>query len=155
MLTPITTVRGTGRNRYLHYFGRDNMEKLAEQTADKLRDEIGADNLVGVSYYGRDGVGHVFRSDWAEDKYDPEQVDAIVDELRLEALGHCIYEQRQEQSLHATIRVYDDMLDVAVPVTETEGIAFALDIEGDYSIRSAVECAEEAIEQSDIEQRLL
>lgn len=131
------------------------MEQVAKAVSERLREQIGEANMVGVSYYTAEGVGHVYRSEWAETKYDPAQVDQIVDDLRLEAIGHLALEQRQEQSLHATVRIYDNMLDAAIPVKETEGVAFALTKDGDYSTRDAVAVAEQAIEDAPVERSVL
>lgn len=119
------------------------MEQLAEQAESILKEEVGVEVMIGVSYYDEEGIGHVFRSDWAEEKYDPEQVNEIVEELRFEALNHVVHEERQEETLHATVRIYDEMLDVAVPTNGTRGVAFALDLDGDFSIRELVSVVEE------------
>lgn len=125
------------------------MEELAERTAAVLRAEVGKEAMVGVSYYDQEGVGHVFRSDWAEQKYDPEQVDEIVEELRFEALGHTLHEEHQEEKLRATVRVYQEMLDVAVPTNETHGVAFALDADEDFDVRDVIDRVEAALPETE------
>lgn len=129
------------------------MQQVAERVTEVIRDEFDEACLVGVSYYDSDGVGHVYRSDWAEERYDPEAVDAIVDELRLESIGHGVYEKRQRQTLHATARVYDEMLDIAVPTDGTEGVAVALDTDGEYRVREVVSVVERAVADADVGHR--
>lgn len=124
------------------------MEELAEQTVAVLREEVGKEAMVGVSYYDQEGVGHVFRSEWAEQRYDPEQVDQIVEELRFEALGHTLHEEYQEENLRATVRVYPELLDVAVPTNETRGIAFALDADEDFHLRDVIDRVEAALPET-------
>ncbi|GAA0273901.1 hypothetical protein [Halobacterium noricense] len=124
------------------------MEELAERTEEVLREEVGEEAMIGVSYYNREGVGHVFRSNWAEQKYDPEQVDEIVEELRFEALGHVVHEEHQEEELRATVRVYQEMLDVAVPTNETHGVAFALDADENFNIREVIDTVEDALRET-------
>lgn len=126
------------------------MEQLAERLRDELKAEIDA-GLLGVSYYEDEDVGHVFRSEWATEKYDPEQVDEIVRDIQLEALGYGSLKARQEESLHATVRIYEEMLDVAMPITETSGVVFALDRDGDYDLRELVRVADEYIAESEFE----
>lgn len=126
------------------------MEKLAAEVRDTLQAELSG-GLVGVSYYDEDGVGHVFRSEWADEKYDPEQVDDVVRDIQLGALGYGSLEARQDQSLHATVRVYDDMLDVALPISQASGVAFALDRDADYDLRDAIHAAETVVENSNHE----
>jgi hypothetical protein len=126
------------------------MEALAAQVRDALQTAL-PDGLVGVSYYDEDGVGHVYRSEWASEKYDPEQVDEVVRDIQLEALGYGSLEARQDQSLHATVRVYDDMLDVALPISQSSGVAFALDRDADYDLRDAIRVAEAVIDNSEQE----
>jgi hypothetical protein len=126
------------------------MEELAEAVRDALQTRLPG-GLVGVSYYDEDGVGHVYRSEWAGEKYDPEQVDEVVRDIQLEALGYGSLEARQDQSLHATVRVYDDMLDVALPVSQSSGVAFALDRDADYDLREAVRVAERVVDESAFE----
>ncbi|MFC7166617.1 hypothetical protein [Halospeciosus flavus] len=131
------------------------MEELAERVADALREKYGEETLVGVSYYHEDGVGHVYRSEWAAEKYDPEEVDEIVQDLRFEALGHGAHEQRHREGLHATVRVYDELIDVVVPITEFEGLAFALSNDGEYTVRNVVSLVETVVEESDVERTAL
>lgn len=125
------------------------MERLAERVAAALQDEFPEVCLVGVSYYEQEGVGHVYRSDWAAEKYDPEQVDAIVDDLRLEAIAFAAHEQRQEEQLHATARIYDELLDVSIPFSEAEGVVVALDREGAYRTRDVVDLVERVAERAE------
>lgn len=126
------------------------MEELAELTVATLRAEVGEEAIVGVSYYDQEGIGHVFRSEWAEQKYAPEQVDEVVEELRFESLGHFLHEKHQQQELRATMRVYQEMLDIAVPTSETSGVAFALDADGDFDVRKVIDSVEKALEESEL-----
>ncbi|MCD2201879.1 hypothetical protein [Halobacterium sp. KA-6] len=126
------------------------MEQLAVQVRDALQAELPG-GLIGVSYFDENGVGHVFRSEWAGEKYDPEQVDEVVRDIQLEALGYGSLEDRQDQSLHATVRVYEDMLDVALPISQSSGIAFALDRDADYDLREAIHVAEDVVDESAFE----
>ncbi|MCD2198646.1 hypothetical protein LPA44_01835 [Halobacterium sp. KA-4] len=126
------------------------MEQLAAQVRDALQAELPG-GLIGVSYFDENGVGHVFRSEWAGEKYDPEQVDEVVRDIQLEALGYGSLEARQDQSLHATVRVYEDMLDVALPISQSSGIAFALDRDANYDLREAIHVAEGVVDESAFE----
>ncbi|MEE6208703.1 hypothetical protein U3A55_00830 [Salarchaeum sp. III] len=121
------------------------MEEKAEQTATVLRETVGEDAMVGVSYYDEEGVGHVYRSDWAEQKYDPEEVDEIIQELRFESLGYTIHEEKQQQNLRATVRVYKDILDIVIPTNGTQGVGFALDTDAEFSIREVIDTVENAL----------
>ncbi|MGZ0746693.1 hypothetical protein [Haloparvum sp. AD34] len=126
------------------------MEQLAERVSGALQDEFTEVCLVGVSYYEQEGVGHVYRSDWATEKYEPEQVDAIVEDLRLEAIAFAAHEQRQEERLHATARVYDEMIDISIPLTEVTGVVVALDREGTYRTRDVVDLVERVAERANV-----
>jgi hypothetical protein len=126
------------------------MEQLAAQVRDALQAELPG-GLIGVSYFDENGVGHVFRSEWGGEKYDPEQVDEVVRDIQLEALGYGSLEARQDQSLHATVRVYEDMLDVALPISQSSGIAFALDRDAEYDLREAIHVAEGVVDESAFE----
>jgi hypothetical protein len=108
---------------------------------------------VGVSYFTGDEVDHVYQSEWATETYDREQVDKIVRDLQLESLGYGAYEQRQQSQLHATVRIYDELLDITVPVNEFEGVAVALDTSGDYEVRNVVEQIEDVVSESHIVER--
>ncbi|MFB6170765.1 MAG: hypothetical protein ABEJ06_06410 [Haloarculaceae archaeon] len=130
------------------------MEQLAERVADALEGEVGG-ALAGVSYYTADGVGHVYRSERAADAYTVEAIDAIVEDLQLEAFGHGAHERRHGQALHATVRIYDDLLDVLVPIDEQSGVAFALFLDGDYRVRYVVERAERLVDASRFERTVL
>lgn len=123
------------------------MDELAKEVKRTMKEEIGAENMVGVSYYDEDGVGHVFRSEWAEAKYDPEEVDKIVEDLRFESLGHPVRESYQQERLEATVRIYEEMWDTAIPTNEHTGIVVALDTEADYSIQEVVDRVKQTIER--------
>ncbi|WP_435096399.1 hypothetical protein [Halarchaeum sp. P4] len=129
------------------------MEELAEEVREGICEAVGEEPLVGVSYYTGERVGHVYRSDWAEEKYEPGQVDEIVRDMQLEAIGYGAHEQRQEEQLHATVRIYDDLLDIAVPIDGSQGVGVALDLQGEYSIRKTVALIEETIEESSVASR--
>lgn len=130
------------------------MERLAERVANRLESRAG-DALVGVSYYSEREVDHVYRSEWAAEKYTAEQVDDIVGELQLESIGHGVHAEHQEEPLHATIRVYEEMLDVAVPVDSVHAVVFALRREtGGYSLLGLLDAVEEEVEASDVESRI-
>ncbi|MFB6271102.1 MAG: hypothetical protein ABEH83_14250 [Halobacterium sp.] len=130
------------------------MDDLAAAVRDALEDGVSR-GLVGVSYYDEEGVGHVYRSDWAAEKYEPPQVDAVVRDIQLGALGYGSLEARHEQDLHATVRVYDEMLDVAVPVSQMAGVVFPLDVDGDYALRAVIDRVESVIEESAYERPVI
>lgn len=125
------------------------MEQLAERVSAAAQDEFPEACLVGVSYYDEEQVGHVYRSKWAAEKYEPEQVDEIVNDLRLEAIAFGAHEKRQQEELHATARIYDEMLDISVPITEVEGIVVALDREGAYRTRDVVDLVERTADHAE------
>lgn len=127
-----------------------HIEYLSERVSGALQDEFPEACLVGVSYYEQEGVGHVYRSDWAAEKYEPEQVDEIVEDLRLEAIAFAAHEQRQKEQLHATARIYDELLDISIPVTEMEGIVLALHREGAYRTRDVVDLVERVAERAEV-----
>jgi len=128
------------------------MEQLAEEVLTGLRDSIGDAPIQGVSYFDQEGVGHVCLES-GEGEPDEERVDQIVKDLQLEVIGYGAYEKRQQAQLHATSRIYDDLLDITVPVNGDAGIAVALDIDGDYTVRNVVECIEEIVADSHIVER--
>lgn len=108
--------------------------------------------MLGVSYFTGEEVDHVYQSEWATETYEREEVDKIVRDLQLESLGYGAYEQRQKSQLHATVRIYDEMLDITIPINDREGVAVALDLTGDYSIRKIVDRIEETVlESHDVE----
>jgi len=53
--------------------------------------------------------------------------------------------------VHATVHVYDDMLGVALPISQASGVAFAPDREADYDLYDAVRIAEDVVEASPVE----
>ncbi len=129
-----------------------DMEQVAEDVLAFIRDEVGEEPLLGVSYFTGEEVDHVYQSEWATETYEREEVDKIVRDLQLESLGYGAYEQRQKSQLHATVRIYDEMLDITIPINDREGVAVALDLTGDYSIRKIVDRIEETVlESHDVE----
>lgn len=53
--------------------------------------------------------------------------------------------------MHATVHVYDDMLGVALPISQASGVAFAPDRDADYDLHDAVRIAEDVVEASPVE----
>ncbi|GAB3417370.1 hypothetical protein GCM10027435_16110 [Haloparvum alkalitolerans] len=129
------------------------MEELAERVLERIKEDIGHEPLVGVSYFTGEEVDHVYQSEWARETFEREQVDQIVRDLQLEALGYGAYERTQESQLHATVRVYEEMLDVVVPVNDREGVAVALELADGYTTREVVTLVEEAIAKSQAVER--
>jgi len=126
------------------------MKQVAERVSAAIQETFPEAHLLGVSYYDEDGVGHVYRSDRRAEEYDAERVDEIVEDLRLESISFGAHERRQAATLHATARLYDKMLDISVPVAETEGIVVALHRAGDYRARKVVDLVEEVADDSDL-----
>lgn len=129
------------------------MEQLAEDVLAELRESIGGEPIEGVSYFDADEVGHVYLESRERGAAEEARVDRIVEDLQLEVIGYGAYEKRQQEQLHATSRIYDDLLDVTVPVNGDEGVAVALDIDGEYSVRNVVDRIERVVADSHVVER--
>lgn len=124
------------------------MDSVAPAVADALDASLPDDSLLGVSYYDADGTETVYASEHASEAYDVDQVETIVDDLRLESLARGAHEQRHGERLHATARLYDSLLNVVVPLTDAAGIVVGLDVDGAYRTREVVSVVEEAADEA-------
>jgi len=94
-------------------------EFLHEYVGDHLRSVIRYDETGGEILYVRDDVA---------DQYTDEEVEEIVRDVRLEAVQKAHQEDLYEHGpLNATVRSFDDAVEMHLPRDETTGVAVALD----------------------------
>ncbi|MFB6302500.1 MAG: hypothetical protein ABEH78_06535 [Haloferacaceae archaeon] len=124
------------------------MEEMAERTVSTLKEAVEVEDMVRGELLRRGGRRTRLSLGLGRIEVRPDQVDEIVRILRLEALSHAVHEEQQEESVHATVRVCDDMLDIAVPTNETTGVAFALDTDGHHSIEAMIDTVERILPEA-------
>lgn len=100
-------------------------EGLVRRLSSVLQDHTG-DTLAGVASYADAEYEVVYRDDDLSGEYSGEDIIDILENIQLETLSTSLYEGYHDQSLHATVRIYDRLTTIAVPAGESTGVVIAL-----------------------------
>ncbi|MFC6987811.1 hypothetical protein ACFQJD_01960 [Haloplanus sp. GCM10025708] len=106
-------------------------------------DTVG-ETLVGIAAYESGEYSVQYRDDAASAQYTTSDITAILENIQLEGIGIRAYEEYHGQSLRATVRVFEEIITVVVPVTETSGLVVVLrndEVHDPYEVIQAVEDA--------------
>lgn len=134
---------------------REPADSASDRSADRplaavaqgLESTLAADlgeTLVGIAAFEDDEYDVVYRDDAVASQYADSDVRAILENIQLDAIGAAAYEDHHGQALHATVRVYDTLSTVTVPVTETAGLVVVLRNDGAHDPYAVVETVENA-----------
>gem|GEM_PF-2410737 len=116
---------------------------VAEGLESTLAENLG-ETLVGIATFDDDEYDVVYRDDAVSAQYSDSDVRAILEHIQLDAIGAAAYEDHHGQSLDATVRVYDTLVTVSVPVTEAAGVVVVLRADGSHDPYSVVEAVQRA-----------
>ncbi|MFC6974826.1 hypothetical protein ACFQL1_09255 [Halomicroarcula sp. GCM10025709] len=86
----------------------------------------------------------LYRDEAASSQYTASDIRSILEHIQLEAIGTAVYEEYHGEPLHATVRVYDTLVTIAVPVEETIGLVVVVRNDGSYDLHSIIETVENA-----------
>lgn len=103
--------------------------EIAERLRTLLSESTG-DLLRSVAYYDDEGYEVVYLRDDVADEYDEDEIDEAFEDVRLEALT----KPRQEDlythgRLECVVRCFSEAVEMHFDLTETTGVAAALDRE--------------------------
>jgi hypothetical protein len=99
----------------------------AEALTEFLRDHVG-NHLRSVIYYDEDGGEVLYVRDDVADQYTDDDVEQVVRDVRLEAVDKSHQEDLYAHGpLNATVRCFEDAVEMHFPHDETSGTAVALD----------------------------
>lgn len=121
-----------------------SLADIAHTLESTLKDKLGK-TLVGLASYEDGEYEVVYRDETTTSQYDVSDIRAILEHIQLEAIGTSVYEDYHGEQLHATIRVYDTLTTVAVPVEGTTGVVVVVRNEGTHSPYSVIEMVENAV----------
>jgi hypothetical protein len=102
-----------------------SLADAARELEPTLTDTVG-ESLVGIAVYENGEYSVPYRDSATSAQYTTADITAILEHIQLEGIGIRAYEEYHEQSLRATVRVYEDVVTVVVPVTETAGLVVVL-----------------------------
>ncbi|MFC4551616.1 MULTISPECIES: DUF7522 family protein [Halorussus] len=99
----------------------------SETLTDFLRNRVG-DHLRSVLYYDESGGELLYIRDDVADRYSKTEVADVERDVRLEAVDKPHQEDLYDHgALNATVRCFDDAVEMHFPHDETSGTAVALD----------------------------
>lgn len=120
-----------------------------DQLVDRLHDRTGR-NLRSVLYY-EDGAYELayVRTD-VEHQYTDEEIERVVEEMTAEAAARPAAEWLfAHGELESIVRMFEDGVEVHIPLTETSGVAIGVDAEAFVLLQSfIVECYDAIAEGS-------
>jgi hypothetical protein len=109
-----------------------------------LTDALG-ETLVGLATYEDGKYDVVYRDEAVSEGYATSDIRAILEHIQLEGIGTSVYEEYHGEELQATVRVYDTLVTIAVPVEETTGFVVVVRNDGETDPYSIVETVENAV----------
>ena len=109
-----------------------------------LKDDLG-ETLVGLASYEDGEYDVVYRDEAASAQYTASDIRAILEHIQLEAIGTSVYEEYHGEQLHATVRVYDTLVTIVVPVRETTGLVVVVRNDAAHNPYSIIETVESTV----------
>jgi hypothetical protein len=123
-----------------------SISDVARKLESPLTDTVG-ESLVGIAAYENGEYSVPYRDSDGSAQYTTADVTAILENVQLESIGIRAYEDHHGQSLRATTRVYEDVVTVVVPVTETTGLVVALRNDAEHDPYEVIQTVEDAISE--------
>jgi len=121
-----------------------SLATIARRLEATLTADLG-ETLIGLATYEDGAYDVVYRDEEASSQYSESDVRAILDHIQLEAIGTSVYEDHHGEPLHATVRVYETLVTVAVPVEETTGFVVVVRNDGSHDPYSVIETVRRAV----------
>lgn len=125
------------------------MKELTETVSNAVADLI-AEELAGVGYYTDEETRIIYERDDIQNEYARTDVEDILDSARLESLGKGAYETPHDEKLTSTIRTYETIANIILPVSELHGIIIAVDYPSDCSYQKILQVISERIEPDEL-----
>jgi hypothetical protein len=117
---------------------------VASSLEPTLKRRLG-ESLVGLASYEDGEYDVLYLDEAASSQYATSDIRAILEHIQLEAIGTPVYEEFHGEPLHGTIRLYDTLVTIAVPVGETTGLVVVVRNEGSHDPYAIVETVENAV----------
>ncbi|GAA0289410.1 MULTISPECIES: hypothetical protein [Halobacterium] len=123
-----------------------SISDVARRLESPLTDTVG-ESLVGIAAYENGEYSVPYRDSDASAQYTTADITAILENVQLEGIGIPAYEDHHGQSLRATARVYEDVVTVVVPVTDTTGLVVALRNDAEHDPYEVIQTVEAAVSE--------
>ncbi|QLH76641.1 hypothetical protein HZS55_04695 [Halosimplex rubrum] len=117
---------------------------IAGSLESTLKADLG-ETLVGLASYEDGEYDVLYRDEAASSQYSASDIRTILKHIQLEAIGTAVYEESHGEPLHATVRVYDTLVTIAVPVEGTTGLVVVVRNDGSHDPYSAIETVRHAV----------
>jgi hypothetical protein len=122
------------------------VESAATAASEALETEIGED-LLAVGWYDAQAdprTGSVYLAEKSGEHENAER--GALESSLLESLGRGAYTDIHGEELTTTVRIYETVADVIVPVSETQGVVAAVHIDSARPLERLVEGVRIAVE---------
>jgi hypothetical protein len=120
------------------------MTNVAQQLEPVLKDTLG-ESLVGLATYEDSEYAVVYRDETTSSQYTQSDIQGILEHIQLETIGTPVFEEYHDEPLQATVRVYDTLVTVAVPVAETKGLVVVVRNDGSHDPYSLIKKVQNAV----------
>jgi Mg2+ and Co2+ transporter CorA len=116
-----------------------------DRITSTLRSGFG-DSVAGVASFDKESHEVLYQDDDLPSEYTSETITELLEHIQLELLNTSLYETYHDQTHHATVRFYDDVVTVAAPVTTTDGVVVALHRDSADDIAEVVDRIERMVQ---------
>ncbi|MFT4883262.1 MAG: hypothetical protein ACI8U4_000764 [Natronomonas sp.] len=124
------------------------VQSAATAASEALETEIG-DDLLAVGWYDAQAdprTGSVYLGEGFGEHEDAER--GALESSLLESLGRGAYTDIHDEELTTTVRIYETVADVIVPLGEKQGIVVAVQLNGSRTLERLIEGVRIAAEAS-------
>lgn len=118
------------------------VDDAAHHVASALQDEY-PDSLYAVGWYDAsrgERTGAVYISEAFEEL--GGRAPQVLGEALFDSLGRDLYERLHDEPLYCTTRVYDSLIDIDIPVSESSGIVIAIDPDAGNELMTILELSQ-------------
>ncbi|RXK50481.1 hypothetical protein [Halorientalis pallida] len=127
--------------------GRD-IDAVAERASESLRAEF-AGAVLAVGRYSKSAdqqARTVYTAAAFERSHGENTSGSVLEDALLETIDRGAYETSHDERLPATVRIYETLVDVVVPLADGKGVVVAVDRETDGEMTDVIETVRDTIE---------
>lgn len=120
------------------------MKQFATELHEVLNSLVGED-LRALGYYMPDDFRAIYRCEEMREEYTENEVEEILKNALLDTISQPAYEDLHDESLRATIRLFEEKTDITITIGENSGVIFALNPESEFSHQEIVEAVYDSV----------
>ena len=125
-----------------------DIDAVADRASESLRAEFG-DRVLAVGRYSKTAnrqARTVYTAAAFERSHGENTSGSVLDDALLETIARGAYETSHDERLTATVRIYETLVDVVVPLADGKGVVVAVDREADAAMTDVIETVRGAAE---------